>query len=234
MTAPTPSPADRRPLRSRSWPLFIAIARQLAAWRVPPNAISIAGMLAAVIAGGAIAAAFRIGGEHSDLTGRALLIFAAALFQLRLICNLLDGMVAVEGKLGSPAGELYNDVPDRVADAAALIGAGYALSSSPELGYIAAIMAVMTAYIRAVGKGAGAGADFSGLMDKKRRMFLLTIACLVLAVAPRSIEPLATIGGVPVCVWPLTLTLIAAGSLITCLTRLRNIARKLSALPPMP
>ena len=234
MTAPTPSPADRRPLRSRSWPLFIAIARQLAAWRIAPNAISIAGMIAAVIAGGAIAAAFRVGGEHSDLTGRSLLILAAALFQFRLICNLLDGMVAVEGKLGSPAGELYNDVPDRVADSAALIGAGYAVSSSPELGYFAALIAVMTAYIRAVGKGAGAGADFSGLMDKKRRMFVMTLACVALAFAPRSIDHAITIADHTLSPWTVALALIAVGSLITCLTRLRNIARKLNALPPMP
>jgi phosphatidylglycerophosphate synthase len=186
-------------------------------------------MVGAILGGVALAAAFNTGGDQANTMGRALLVFAAACFQFRLICNLIDGMVAVEGGLGTPAGELYNDVPDRVADAAALIGAGYAACSIPELGYIAAIVAIMTAYIRAVGKGAGAGADFSGIMDKKKRMLLLTAAAIVLAAAPRSIEPFTAIAGRPVGVWPITLALITLGSLITCITRLRNINRKLNA-----
>ncbi|HZW06887.1 MAG TPA: CDP-alcohol phosphatidyltransferase family protein [Phycisphaerales bacterium] len=221
-----PVSADRRPLRSRSFPVFVALARALAARRVHPNLISIASTLCAV--GGALllVAAFRSGGEPA---GRAMLVAAGTLFMVRLLCNMLDGMVAVEGGLGTPAGELYNEVPDRVSDAAALIGAGYAVNGCPTLGFTAAILAVMTAYIRAVGKGAGAGSDFSGLMDKKRRMILLTFACAVLALSPRTIEPLVTIHGNPVGVWPVALALIALGSLVTCVTRLRNIARRLSA-----
>lgn len=229
---PPANPTDRRPLRSRSWPVFVALARALAERRVSPNAISIAGMLAAIVGGVALACAFHIGGEHRDALGRALLLLAAALFPLRLVCNLLDGMVAVEGRLGSPAGEIYNDVPDRVSDAAALVGAGYAACSIPALGFTAALAAVMTAYIRAVGKGAGAGADFTGVMDKKRRMLLLTLTAIVLAAAPRSIEPLTTINGRPIGLWPLTLTLVTLGSAITCITRLRNIARRLSEPRP--
>ncbi|MFT3687083.1 MAG: hypothetical protein QM783_19530 [Phycisphaerales bacterium] len=228
MTVPVPNPADRRPLRSRSWPVFIKLSRVLAARRVHPNAISLAGMFAAIIGGVALACAFNVGGERADLLGRILLVFAAACFQFRLVCNLIDGMVAVEGKLGTPAGELYNDVPDRISDAAALIGAGYAACSIPELGYIAAIVAVMTAYIRAVGKGAGAGADFSGIMDKKRRMLLLTLAAIILAASPRSIDPLTAISGRPVGVWAIALALITLGSFVTCVTRLRNINRKLN------
>jgi hypothetical protein len=64
-------------------------------------------------------------------------------------------------------------------------------------------------------------------MDKKRRMILMTVTCAVLAVAPRSIEPLFTIEGHPVGLWCMTLALIALGSLITCITRLRRIARTL-------
>ncbi|HYD01146.1 MAG TPA: CDP-alcohol phosphatidyltransferase family protein [Phycisphaerales bacterium] len=219
-----PTPTDRRPLRSRSFPLFISLARALAARRVRPNAISVASTLCAV--GGAVllVLAFRVG---TDLAGRVMLMGAGGLFMLRLLCNMLDGMVAVEGGLGTPAGELYNEVPDRVSDAAVLIGAGYAVNSCSALGYSAAILAVMTAYIRAVGKGAGAGSDFSGLMDKKRRMALVTLACAVLALSPRTIEPLFTIHGNPIGVWPVTLAVIAVGSLVTCLTRLRNIARRL-------
>ena len=47
--------------------------------------------------------------------------------QLRLLCNLLDGMVAVEGGRSSPVGALYNEVPDRVADSLLLVALGYAV-----------------------------------------------------------------------------------------------------------
>jgi hypothetical protein len=60
-------------------------------------------------------------------------------------------------------------------------------------------------------------------------MLLLTLAAVILAAAPRSIEPFTTIAGRPVGVWTIALTLITLGSLITCTTRLRNIAHKLSA-----
>lgn len=89
----------------------------------------------------------------------------------------------------------------------------------------------MTAYIRAVGKAAGAGSDFGGPMDKKRRMILMTLTCAVLAVAPRSIEPLFTIEGHTIGVWRITLVIIAIGSLITCITRLRRITRTLVVQP---
>ena len=51
--------------------------------------------------------------------------------QLRLIANLLDGLVAVEGGKRTPTGELYNEAPDRIADTAVLVGAGYAVGGSP-------------------------------------------------------------------------------------------------------
>ena len=226
MLSPVPDPADRRPLRSRNLPIFISLARSLAARRITPNTISIASTLCAVAGALCLAFAFRTG---NDLVGRAMLIAAGTLFMLRLICNMLDGMVAVEGGLGTPTGELYNEIPDRVSDAAALIGAGYAVHSCPTLGYLAAIVAIMTAYVRAVGKAAGAGSDFSGLMDKKRRMILLTLTCAVLALTPRSIEPLFAIHDHLVGLWPITLAFVTLGSLITCATRLRHIAHKLSA-----
>jgi phosphatidylglycerophosphate synthase len=39
---------------------------------------------------------------------------------------MLDGMVALASCRDSKVGELYNEVPDRVSDAAVFIGVGYA------------------------------------------------------------------------------------------------------------
>jgi len=69
----------------------------------------------------------------------------AVLVQLRLLANLCDGMVAVLRNIASPVGELFNEVPDRVSDAATLIGFGYAAGSDGVLGFIAALLAVFLA-----------------------------------------------------------------------------------------
>jgi phosphatidylglycerophosphate synthase len=84
---------DRRPLASRNTRWAQAIARRLAAMSITPNQISQASMAAAALAG----VAFWLTSETQDGL-RALLFIAAALFcQMRLLCNLFDGMVAVEG-----------------------------------------------------------------------------------------------------------------------------------------
>ena len=74
-----------------------------------------------------------------------------------LRCWPISSMVwaAVESGIASPIGELHNEVADRVSDAAILIGAGYALGSVPELGFVTALLAVFLAYVRAQGKAVG-------------------------------------------------------------------------------
>src|SRR6478672_1892595 len=53
-------------------------------------------------------------------------VAGAVCVQLRLLANLLDGMVAVASNRTSKLGELFNEFPDRLSDAATLIGLGYA------------------------------------------------------------------------------------------------------------
>lgn len=45
-----------------------------------------------------------------------------------MLANMLDGMVAIESGRASPLGELYNDAPDRIAEAAVRALAGPASS----------------------------------------------------------------------------------------------------------
>ena len=115
-----------------------------------------------------------------------LLILAVCGMQLRLLCNLFDGMVAIEGGFKTKAGEIFNELPDRFSDAFIFIGAGYALPEfawSRELGWAAAVLAVITAYVRALGASMGAGQHFIGPMAKQQRMALMTAACLISAAA---------------------------------------------------
>ncbi|MDE2137821.1 MAG: CDP-alcohol phosphatidyltransferase family protein [Gammaproteobacteria bacterium] len=200
--------ANRRPLKSRSSGWARALAVALARTAITPNEISVASV---VFACGGAAALIGSGAPWALLT-------CAACMQLRLVCNLLDGMVAVEGGKGSPVGGLYNEIPDRIADAALLVAAGYAVRV-PWLGWCAALLAVATAYLRALGGALGLPQDFRGPMAKQQRMAVLTLACVLgAAEAPMWHSDYALRVGLGV---------IAAGALLTCLTRTRALARAL-------
>jgi phosphatidylglycerophosphate synthase len=166
---------DRRPLKTRSAAWAQRLAAALASSRISPNSISVAG-IAFACGGAAAILAGRQGWIHSAL-GYGL---GAVGIQLRLLCNMLDGLVAVEGGKKSPTGDLFNEMPDRVEDGVLLVAAGYACGWA-EAGWLCAVLAVLTAYIRAFGASLGKGQDFCGPGAKPQRMFLLTLGCLAAA-----------------------------------------------------
>src|SRR5437773_11257183 len=71
-------------------------------------------------------------------------------------------MVALTSARVSKIGDLYNEIPDRISDTAVFIGAGFAWGGNIALGYIATILAIFTAYVRAAGNIAGAPNEFCG------------------------------------------------------------------------
>jgi len=211
---------DRRPLKTRTRSTPAALAAALLKRGVRPNHVSLAGVAVALLAAGALVALPHV----SAPLQAALLVAAATAIQLRLLCNLLDGLLAVEGKLGSSTGELYNDVPDRFADVLILVAAGYAIAWDwgGALGWAAAAAALLTAYVRVLGGALGARQHFLGPMAKPHRMAVLTAACLLslveLAVTDFEGRLVA-----------LALIVILAGSLATFTRRLRLVARELGA-----
>ena len=156
---------------------------------------------------------------------RGLWLAAATGIQLRLLANMLDGMVAIASGKASALGEVYNEVPDRVSDAAILIGAGYAAGGIPTLGYLAALVAVSTAYVRAVGKTAGASNLFVGPMAKPHRMFVMTMVAVFMAGLPRAWQP--AWGSHHAGLDSLGLGFIIVGGLVTVVRRLALIVRHL-------
>lgn len=218
--------ADRRPLatRARRWP---HVAAGLLARRgISPNSISIAGLVFGVIAGALLA-----GTAHAPpIPARFPFLLAAGAIQLRLLCNLLDGLVAIEHAKASRLGELFNEIPDRISDAATLIGAGYAIGGTPTLGYLAACVAIFTAYVRAAGKAAGARQEFCGPMAKQQRMFLMTVACVYCGLAPSGWQPTWRGAGIIA----LALAVIILGGIFTAARRLRRIAAALGAITALP
>jgi phosphatidylglycerophosphate synthase len=219
MDQPAAEPGDRRPIATRNRKWAQAATAWLAARNVSPNAISIAGMCACIVAGIAL-------GLTSISDYPILWLIAAGGAQLRLTANMLDGMVALASGRSSKIGELYNEVPDRISDIAVFIGAGFAWGGNVTLGYIATILAIFTAYIRAAGKIAGAPNEFCGPMAKQHRMLVITLVCLYSAITPRSWQMIAFddshIGLVTLC-----LAVIIAGCVITVIRRVSRIAHAL-------
>ena len=222
MMESTYQPAERRPLASRD----ANIARRIAAWLIARNVSANAVSVSSV--GFAAVAALCLAQTHTA-TGsavRILFVLAALFVQLRLLANLLDGMIAVGSRRASPVGEIYNEVPDRVADVLILVGAGLALGGLPALGYLAALVAVFTAYVRALGNSTGVRALFSGPMAKPQRMATITGACLYCASVPADWPGgLSTVphGGAIA----FALIVIIAGGILTALRRLRRISDEL-------
>ena len=150
---------------------------------------------------------------------RAMWLLAGLAVQGRLLCNLLDGMVAAERGSASRLGEIFNEVPDRYSDAAILVGLGYAAGGLPALGWAAALAAVLTAYVRAVGKGLGLASDYRGPMAKQQRMVLVTLLSVIGLVVP-TVEKDYRLAA-----W--TAGIITAGAAVTAVRRLAGILGRL-------
>ena len=213
--------ASRRPIRSRGWAVFQRSAAWLARVGVSPNVISLSSIVFGVLAGAALAASNRTDAPN---LARLLWLSAAVGIQLRLIANLLDGLVAVEGGRRSATGELYNEAPDRVSDTAILVGAGYAAGGSPLAGAAAAIVALFVANVRALGASVGVGQVFAGPMAKQQRMAVVTVVELINVVRPSEPSVGVLVGDGPV-FWGLCL--IVCGGLLTAVNRLSIIAARL-------
>ena len=209
----------RRPIKARDSRWAAAAASFLARRGVTPDAISIASIAFAGIA----ALAFLALRFDSAPTARAVLfIVAIAGIQGRLVCNLLDGMVAIEGGKKTRSGGVFNELPDRISDPLIIVPLGYAIPGLPHaaaLAWFTALMAVLTAYVRALGRTTGTPDFFIGPMAKQHRMATLTVACALC---------------IPGSFWSLdgpilyvALIVVGAGSAVTIVRRTVRIVRTL-------
>ena len=203
--------ASRRPISARGNVFVQRIAAALARSPLTPNAISV---LSIVFAGAGAAALLWLPAWGAWLCALGI--------QLRLLCNLFDGMVAVEGGKSTPTGALYNEVPDRIADSVLLVALGHA-AGLPWAGWLAALLAASTAYIRTLGGALGQAQDFRGPMAKQHRMALMTLACVI--------APLEAMLAGSRHVLVVAVAVIALGALLTCATRLRAVAGRMERAP---
>lgn len=166
----------RREIASRNTKWANRFARWLANQAITPNQISVMSVVFSTIGGGILFLSTKCPSISLYLS---FTIYAVCI-QLRLLCNLFDGMVAIEGGKKSYNGDLYNDMPDRFADALLIIPAGYVAGGiGIELGWLAALLAVMTAYFRWIGAYKTQNHFFNGPMAKQHRMALLTVTAII-------------------------------------------------------
>ena len=209
------NPADRRPLRARDAGFWKPTAYFLVQRGITPNAVSIIGLVAGITAGLLFASTSFI---EPGIGQRMIWLLAIAAVLFRGACNILDGVMAVETGMSTPVGILWNEVPDRISDGAALIGAGYAFGGVPVLGWGAALIAVLVSYIRVQCRVAGIPMDYSGPMAKPMRMLVVCGAALWTAVVPLSWYPRWGPDGEWGVMVP-ALMLIIAGGVITVIRR---------------
>ena len=172
---------DRRPALARENKWVKGVATWCLEVGLRPNHVSILGMGFAVLS----AACLLLAPGENHRWGSAMLATAAAFIPMRGLCNICDGLMAIEGGLKTKSGQVFNDLPDRFSDLLLLVAAGYSTGSigwGCELGWAAGVMAVMTAYVRVLGGSSGAAQQFCGPMDKTRRMTVMAVACLLAAV----------------------------------------------------
>lgn len=202
----------RRPLKSRSSQWAGGLSRGLLALGASPNQVSVASSVFAILA-----AALMLQGPSFLGTSFAWLL-AAVCIQMRLVCNLMDGMLAVEGGLKTPNGDLYNEFPDRISDVVILAALGHAAGGSNDvvLGWMAACGALMTACVRMHGASLTGAHDFRGPMAKPHRMAQATAVCVLMAFWPST----------AIVKWALMLMVVGIG--ITIIRRLAALSAQLS------
>ena len=130
-------------------------------------------------------------------------------------------MVALASGKASWRGEILNDLPDRVSDIVIFVGVAHSGLMHPLLGYWAALLAALTAYVGLLGQAVGVQREFSGMMAKPWRMVALHLgAWIALGCLWWNCSEMP-FAGLTILDW--TCILIVAGCVQTIVIRLRRI-----------
>lgn len=175
------------------------LRQALIARHVSPNVLTATG----VVFGGAAGATIYLL-KPGPIAGVCVAILLAA----RLACANLDGSVARQSGRGTPFGAVSNELGDRVAEFAALVGV-LALAS-PGLVVTAALAGTLPSWTALAGAAAGASRMQGGPVGKTERAALLVLIALTGWVTP-------------------LLAIYAIGSAATAGVRLAKVRRELTS-----
>ena len=213
---------DRRPLGSRDTVWAQRLSQYLATTSITPNQIS----YMSVAFAGLAALALVVSSGYQGWAYALFMVLVVLGCQLRLICNLMDGMVAIEAGKQTRDGALWNEFPDRVADIIIIAALGVA-TGWVGLGWAAAALAVLVAYTRELGKGIDGVVDFAGPMAKPHRMALVSAGALLaglVEIVPISLLPVDAAQWVLLAV----LLILVVGCVVTVCRRVLTLQRRLS------
>ena len=163
-------PVTRRPIAEVLRKTTHVAVRICMRWDIHPDVITYLSVAASAAAG------FCFWKAQVDLN---LLMAAPALCFLRGWFNILDGMVALASGKASRRGEFLQELADRFSDVIIFIGIAHSGLATVSGGYLAAIFALLTAYVSALGQGVGMSRDFGGIMSKPWRIVTLNVGAWV-------------------------------------------------------
>jgi phosphatidylglycerophosphate synthase len=113
-----------------------------------------------------------------------LAVVAVPLLMLRLALNALDGMVAKQTGKARAAGEVINELSDRLSDLSIFLALAFWPDMKVLLVLLAIVAMLVVSYVGVLGKAVGAQRIYDGLLGKADRMILLMVACLLYALFP--------------------------------------------------
>jgi phosphatidylglycerophosphate synthase len=210
------TPTSRRPIAGAFRRTADRAVRLCVALHIHPDLVS----YASIVASAGAAVCF----WQSRRAPMILLSLAPLLCYLRLWLNMLDGMVALASGKASRRGEIINELPDRISDVLIFAGVAHSGWCHVASGYLAAIGALMTAYVGILGQAVAGAREFGGIMSKPWRMVVLHVGAwgtLVLLWLGKDVG----VGGLTVLDW--TCIVIALGCVQTIWVRLSSTLRRL-------
>jgi phosphatidylglycerophosphate synthase len=202
----------RREVSSRSNSLIQKTAQFLNNCHISPNTISVFSIIFSLLT--PIGCFFIFQQTNNVILGFFLAVLG---IQLRLLCNVIDGLVAIEGQQKTILGGIYNELPDRITDTIILLSVSYLFA--PLLGFILSLLAMLTAYIRLLGGTLGATQTFAGPAAKQHRMAVVTILLLLIPLV--KFETFQLIGFY-------SFLILCALTLYTSVNRLKIISKELT------
>lgn len=137
--------------------------------RLHPDWFTYGGVLLAGVAGFALSQAY---------TDPAWLWLVPVCLVLRLLFNLLDGLLARALAVADPWGEVKNEFGDRLADVAIFLGLGMSGYTDPLLVALALALILCGSYLGILSKAIGGRRLYEGLFGKAERMVSLAVFSL--------------------------------------------------------
>lgn len=195
----------------RTSAIIKSIAALLLKLGLKPNHVSLLSIFFSLVA----ATTILLVQESNALASFATIILCVI---CRLLCNLFDGIMAVEGGHETSTGVFFNEFPDRISDSLIFVSFGFAPTlgqTGHSLGWACALIAILTAYIRMFGAACGTTQDFSGPMAKQHRMLVIVIGSIV---AAAEISLFGTLHSLLV-----ALSIILVGGVFTCIVRTQKL-----------